>query len=247
MLQIIVVIFLFIIHPSQNSFITSFELTMLRRAEPLYSSGVLGGDYQYSQKQLERKYRHLDGYNITLPGDHVPFEAAKLYKDCIENMLSKPNLIAKEGTLSKEEPAMLFVDPETKMMIAFEANPAYNKRHFISSYKISDESIIEFGTKSNIGYSPAERKKYYDENQRARARQERIQQDNSQFYKNLPEDGRISNKQLRDVEAIKNRLKENPNFLLSDKQKNLVKRAEKFQHYKAKWNTENQDIITDEF
>lgn len=46
------------------------KLTRLRRAQPLYSSEVLGDSFKYSQQQLERKApRHLtNDYNISIEG-----------------------------------------------------------------------------------------------------------------------------------------------------------------------------------
>ena len=67
------------------------------------------------------------------------------------------------------------------------------------------------------------------------------------FYSSLPEDARIGNLQLREVEAIQKQLQEDPTFPLTEKEKNLMKRAEKYQQYKTQYDQNNADIDRDEF
>ena len=50
--------------------------------------------------------------------------------------------------------------------------------------------------------------------------------------RSLPEDARIGNQQLREVEGIQEGLKEDPNSPLTEKEKNLIQRAENYQRYK---------------
>ena len=67
------------------------------------------------------------------------------------------------------------------------------------------------------------------------------------FYSSLPEDARIENQQLREVEAIQERLKKDLKSLLTEKERSLIQRAEKYQQYRNKFYQDNPDINTDEF
>ena len=67
------------------------------------------------------------------------------------------------------------------------------------------------------------------------------------FYSSLPEDARIGNQQLREVEAIQERLKKDLKSLLTEKERSLIQRAEKYQQYRNKFYQDNPDIDTDEF
>jgi hypothetical protein len=57
-------------HEQLSKNIQSIEkLTRLRRAQPLYSSQVLGDSFKYGGKQLERKApRHLEDFGISMRG-----------------------------------------------------------------------------------------------------------------------------------------------------------------------------------
>ena len=67
------------------------------------------------------------------------------------------------------------------------------------------------------------------------------------FYSSLPEDARIGNQQLREVEAIQERLKKDLKSLLTEKERSLIQRAEKYQQYRNKFYQDNPDINGDEF
>ena len=67
------------------------------------------------------------------------------------------------------------------------------------------------------------------------------------FYSSLPEDARIGNQQLREVEAIQKRLKEDPKSQLIEKEKSVIQRAEKYQQYRNKFYQDDPDIDRDEF
>nr|YP_010448043.1 hypothetical protein NRL27_pgp008 [Nitzschia dubiiformis]UTQ75524.1 hypothetical protein [Nitzschia dubiiformis] len=90
------------------------KLTRLRRAQPLYSSKVLGDSYKYGGKQLEIKAPgHLGDFGICTEWKTIE-EMAIEYKDLLENLLSKPNLVIREdGTLNKQEPTINIGDPES--------------------------------------------------------------------------------------------------------------------------------------
>ena len=224
------------------------KLTRLRRSQPLYPSQALGDSYKYSGKQLERKApRHLQDFDISIEGKTVE-EMAIEYKDLLETILAKPNLvICEEGTLNKQEPTVNIGDPETRGIVSFEKNSLYEDHHFISGYPISEEAFEVFKETGNIGLSPAERKSKIDTFQRKQAQAEREKTTASSFYSSLPEDARIGNQQLREVEAIQERLKEDPKSPLTEKERSLIQRAEKYQQYRNKFYQDNPDIDKDEF
>lgn len=199
------------------------KLTKLRRSQPLYPSQALGDSYKYSGKQLERKApRHLPDFGISIVGKSIE-ELGVEYKDLVETILSKPGLIVrKDGTLNKQEPTINIGDPKTRGIVSFENNPLYDKYHLISSYPVSPEAFDNFVETGNIGLSPAERKAAIDAYEKKQAQTERERTTAGSFYSSLPEDARIGNQQLREVEAIQERLKEDPNSPLTEKEKKLI-------------------------
>jgi len=224
------------------------KLTKLRRSQLLYPSHVLGDSYKYGDKQLERKVpRHLQDFGISIDGKTVE-EMAIEYKDLLETILAKPNLvICEEGTLNKQEPTINMGDPETRGIVSFENNPLYEDHHFISGYPISEEAFEVFKETGNIGLSPVERKAKIDTFQRKQAQAEREKTTAGSFYTSLPEDTPIGNQQLREVEAIQERLKEDPKSPLTEKERSLIQRADKYQQYRNKFYQDNPDIDRDEF
>ena len=224
------------------------KLTRLRRAEPLYSSEVLGDSFKYSQQQLERKApRHLtNDYNISIEGK-TKTQQGLVYFHEVEEMLKTPNLIVREdGIMNQQEPAIICFDPDSKLFASFENNPLYEDHHFISSYEIDDDAVKEFIMTGNIGENPQMRKAKIDQDQKLKAAQERIRENANSFYQTLPQDARIGNKQLREAEALKQKLKKNPKFQLTEKEKNMIQRAEKYQQFKNRYYQNNPDIDKDE-
>jgi hypothetical protein len=223
------------------------KLTRLRRAQPLYPSQVLGDSYKYGGKQLERKApRHLEDFGICTEGKTLE-EMAIEYKDLLEILVSKPNLVIREdGTLNKQEPTINIGDPESLGIVSFENNPLYEDYYFISGYPVSKEAFKTFEETGNVGSSPEERAQEKNKLQRTQAQAERERKAARSFYSNLPEEARIGNQQLREVEAIQERLKEDPKFSPTEKEKNLIQRAEKYQQYKDKFDQNNPDVDRDE-
>jgi hypothetical protein len=170
------------------------KLTRLRRAQSLYPSQVLGDSYKYGGKQLERKApRHLEDFGISTEVKTVE-EMAIEYKDLLEILVSKPNLVIREdGTLNKQEPTINIGDPESLGIVSFENNPLYEDHHFISGYPISEEAFEAFKQTGNIGISQEERAQEINELQRTKAQAEREKTTARSFYSNLPEDARIGN------------------------------------------------------
>jgi len=119
-------------HEQLSKDIQSIEkLTKLRRAQPLYPSQVLGDSFKYGGKQLERKAPcHLEDFGISTEGKTVE-EMAIEYKDLLEMIVSKPNLVIREyGTLNKQEPTINIGEPELRGIVSFENNPLYEDHHF---------------------------------------------------------------------------------------------------------------------
>jgi hypothetical protein len=86
-----------------------------------------------------------------------------------------------------------------------------------------------------------------NELQRTQAQAEREKTTARSFYSSLPEDARIGNQQLREVETLQEQLKQDPSISLTEKEKNMIQRAEKYQEYKKKFYQDNPDIDRDEF
>lgn len=199
-------------------------------------------------KQLERKApRHLPAFGISIVGKSIE-ELGVEYKDLVETILSKQGLVVrKDWTLSKQEPTINIGDPETLGIVSFENNPLYDKYHFISSYPVSPEAFDHFVETGEIGLSPEERKAEIDAYQKKQAQAERERTITRAFYSSLPEDARIGNQQLREVETIQERLREDPNSPLTEKEKNLIQRAEKYEQHKNQFYQNNPDIDRDAF
>jgi len=106
---------------------------------------------------LERKApRHLEDFGISTEGKTVE-EMVMEYKDLVESLLSKSNLVIREdGKLNKQEPTINIGDPESQGIVSFENNPLYEDHHFITSYTISKEAFETFEETGNIGSSPEE-------------------------------------------------------------------------------------------
>ena len=154
-------------HETFSENIQNIEIrTRLRRAEPRYSSEALGESYEYGQKQLERKARHLVDFGISIEVKSIQ-EMAEEYKRYVENISRRPNLVVhKNGTLNKQEPTINIEDRKSREIVAFENNSLYDKHRFISSYPISDESFEDFVQTGNIGLSPEEKKAENDKLQK---------------------------------------------------------------------------------
>lgn len=223
------------------------KLTRLRRAQPLYPSQVLGDSYQYGGKQLERKApRHLEDFGISTEGKTVE-EMSMEYKDFVEMLLSKPNLVIREdGTLNKQEHTINIGDPELRGIVSFENNPLYEDYHFISSYPTSPEAFEDFVETGAIGLSPEEKKAKMDAFQKKQAQAKRKITTLHSFYLSLPKEARIGNQQFRETEALRQKLKQDPNFQLTEKEKVLLQRAEKYKEYKDKFYQNNPDSAQDE-
>jgi len=152
--------------------------------------------------------------------------------------------------LNKQESTINIGDPESRIIVAFENNSLYEDHHFIhfiSAYSISDEAFKTFEETGNIGSSPEERAQEINKSQKAKAQAEREKTASSSFYNSLPEDARIGNQQLRQVESLQEQVKQDPSISLTEKEKNMIQRAEKYQEYKTKFYQDNPDIDRDDF
>jgi hypothetical protein len=89
------------------------------------------------------------------------------------------------------------------------------------------------------------RPKKINELQRTQAHAERERTTAQSFYSSLPEDAHIGNQQLREVLILQEQLKQDPRISLTEKEKSMIQRAEKYQHYKNKFYQDNPDIDRD--
>lgn len=239
---------------SPSEFINSNQLnpselrTQDRRAAPLWASKSLGEPYYYSEKQLKRKApRHLTkDFDIPIEGK-TPEQQAVAYFNQVETLLQKSDLIInKKGTLNKQEEVEIRLDPKSRLFAAFENKPFYDKNCFISSYQIIPEAVEEFLETGNIGVSPEECKVLKDNDQKAKAKEQRRKANEKSYYPTLSPDARISNPQLRDVEMIQDKLKADPNFVLNDQNKNLLERAQKHKAQKKEFYKNNPYLFDGE-
>lgn len=224
------------------------KLTQRRRAEPLFTSNVLGDSSQYGSQQLERKApRHLKDFGISTE-DKSQEKMAFEYRNFVEEMLQKPNLVVhRNGTLNKQESTISIGDPESRGIVVFENNSLYDDiYHFITCYPPSPEGFEEFKTTGNLGLSPEERAAETDRLQMLEAQRQREEASPHSLHNNLPEDARMSNKQLREVESLNHRLGEDPNFELTEKETKLMQRAQKYERHKNEFDQNNSNIANDE-
>ena len=191
-------------------------------------------DFTQKSKIKKKRNQHLN-QQIEVNGENFEFE-----RDQIEK---KAPL---HGTLNKLEPTINIGDSKTKTIVSFENNPLYDKKHFISSYRISSPAFDDFKATGNIGLSPAEKKVLTDEFQKEQAKAEREQENASSFYSKLPNDAKISHSQLREVEMLQEQLKRDSNFQLTEKEKSLIQRAERYQQHKEEFYKNNPHIFDDE-
>lgn len=236
-------------HESFSNSIKEIEIkTQLRRVSLLYTSEVLGDSYEYASNQLERKApRHLKDFGISTEGKSLE-EMAIEYKDLVETIFAKPDLVVrKDGTLNKQEPTINMGDPETLGIVAFENNPLYDKKRFITSYTISEKAFERFEKTGCIGMILLKRAAGINELQRLQMQAQRKWYNASSLHKSLPEDARIGNQQLREDEALNQKLMEDSKFPLTQKEKNLLRRAEKYKQHKNEFYQNNPDIARDEF
>jgi hypothetical protein len=222
--------------------------TRARRAEPPYSSEVLGKSFQYSQEQLEIKAQsHLQkDYDVSSEG-MTKNEQGLSYKALIEDLLQTPNLIVQEhGTMNHQESATIFFDPDSTLFASFENNPLYEDHHFVTLYKINKDAVNEFIKTGNIGESTEMREAKIDQDQRLKAIQKQIQVNEQLFYQILPKDAHIGNKQLREVEKLQEQLQADPNVKITAKEKALLERAERYAKHKETFSRNTQDKFNNE-
>jgi hypothetical protein len=147
--------------------------------------------------------------------------------------------------LNKQEPTINIGDPKSRGIVSFENNPLYEDHHFISGYPISEEAFETFKETGNIGSSPEERGKKSMNYKELKRKQKEKKQLHARFIV-ASEDARIGNQQLREVEALQEQLRRIL-ISLTEKEKTMIQRAEKYQQYKNQFYQNNPDIDRDEF
>lgn len=215
------------------------KLTKERRASPLYPSNSLGPKYKYSLAQLQKKVlRHSKDFGISHT-DKTLKQISLEYKTVLEKVLAKKNLIVhKEALFTKNESTHIFGDPESHIVITFENNPNYQDHYFISGYNIRPEKFELFKETGHLGTSKKEKNEGSIIAQNNKVQLAKKKLNDKLFYSKLPSNARISNKQLRQVEELHQQLKYDQNTPLTNKQKELMRRAEIFKNYKDQSNND---------
>lgn len=222
------------------------ERTKLRRTAPFETidSEHVGRSVKFGHQQLQRKaVRHLKDYGFGGPRPPSP-QNAMLYFQSIQKFLKKPNLkIYPNATFNKQENVFVIMDLESRMMVGFEKNTKSEEYFFITSYKVKeDEAFTTFLATYNIGLSPEERKARAEEiqkNQSAiqkaeyKARKEKEKE--NAFRRGILDDARISNKDAREVELLKQAIELNPDYKLTPQQEIKVERYDKLMKYKEEY------------
>jgi hypothetical protein len=169
------------------------------------------------------------------------------YKCYVEEILHRSNSITrKDGRLNKQELTTNIGDRKLREIVIFGNNPLYDKYHFISSYIISLETSEDFVITSGLGLSSRKKLKNINKWQRVKAQEQKKQDNERLFYKEVLNETRLGNKQLREVEIINQQLKEDSDFSLTQEEKNLMERAEKHEKYKNGFYKDNSDNARDE-
>lgn len=162
----------------------------------------------------------------------------------IEQLLQKENLITKNGTLNNQELTINIGDPDSFMIVSFENNQRFDRKHFITSYRSNEDGFDNFEENGNIGQSNEERmsaknsEKILQQQKLELKKQKLAEKENARkIYSTIPRDARLDGPQVREIENIKNLLKKYPNTTLNENQKNLLQRYERYikhvnQHYK---------------
>ena len=203
-------------------------LTRKRRELPILSSRNLGNPFCYSEEQLYRKRNHLyKDFGIPLEGKLRP-EIVKLLFHEVEHVLAKPGLVRfDDGTINYQEPAILF---------GFGTDsPAFDTD---SSYTLQEDSYDEFLETHNLGLHPDQRKQCMYQQELIETKQKQKRAEDSLFYSTLPEDARVSNKQLREAKEIKFKLQRDPEYQLTKQQTDLLTRVNKHEQYLKAWKEE---------
>ena len=212
--------------------------TRLRRAQDRISSVSLGSEYEYGSPQLQKKSSSnlFKDFGISTESLSTECQGIVCYGE-IERKLNKPGLcVHRNGTMNRQEPAIIFGDPQTRTIVAFENNPLYQKKSFRSAYKIDPSAFEEFIKTGNVGLHPIERKQLIANISENKASLEKQRLMKSQFFKQLPKDARLNNKQIREGKQV--RETKTPGDL-TPKEEKIIKRLEKFEKSQRQFEIDN--------
>ena len=213
-----------------------------RRVLPLYLSTVLGEEYKYSLKQLEVKgKRHLEEFGI-LDNYKNDTQRGLVYKDALETILSKSNLIInKSANFTQNENTTIFGDPESNIVVVFENDDLQKSHFFISGYKVKTFNFNKFNETGQLGTSKEEKLQYIARSKEKKIQIQKEKMNSRLFYDQLPLNARISKKQLNEVEQITKQLKTDKNIRLTKSQKKLIERAKYYKKSKAQFDSNNSN------
>lgn len=217
--------------------------TRSRRAQPVYPSQALanevpGKSFLYSQRQLELKSKHLADLNLTR-SENITAAGLEYYR-IVEGFLRKKDLVRRaNATMNKQEPAYIFGDENSKLIIAFEKNPLYDNYNFISAYPLGPEPFGEFLKSDNVGISKDERSSLNLTSPKTQAEvnaqiiaERKLEKE---LYNSLPTLAKISKKDYRYYLDVKRKLAENPDVELTRREKIILKRGKSYQVHRKKF------------
>lgn len=113
--------------------------------------------------------------------------------------------------MNKQESTSIYIDANSRQMVVFENNLLTNTHLFISTYPISEKAFAEFIATGTIGLSLQERKLMLDDMQKMKAERTLAKENVKSFYRNLPNDAKISKKQLNEAKMLQEQLKTSTN------------------------------------
>jgi hypothetical protein len=139
----------------------------------------------------------------------------------------------RKGLFRDFEPARSFPHEPIRSAVIYEDNTTsdLNSTNYrISAYPLSNfEAWSNYLETGNIGISDEQQQKMQSDINRFQEEKRRKSDANHLFYLSLPPELRMSNKQLREADALMNKT----NSSLTEKEKALIQRAENYKNYKS--------------
>jgi hypothetical protein len=124
----------------------------------------------------------------------------------------KDVVVYKNATLNQQEKVIIFYEPNSRIMAAFEDKPQYKTNSFITSYQINDKASKEFENTRNIGLSKLERQNHRNDEQKVQAKIERAENIENIARNTFPTNSKMGNKQLSDAKEIQQKKIDDPSF-----------------------------------
>jgi hypothetical protein len=205
-------------------------MTRIRRQEPVIASTILGDKFFYSVEQCYNKGRkHLPDFKIKTD-NMSPVDISMRYIEMHENFLDRSETIRRDdGTFSNSERTINFGNKAMSAVSGFEIDVVSGLYFFISFYTVSLDNYLDFEETGNIGLSKYQRESRNYQNSRNSSETNDIILPAS-FFKNLPNNAKMSLRQIRDAQLLEAQVKNNPNVYIyaNSNQRELLSRYEKY-------------------